>query len=137
MQVEAAYDVLLMQSLMQRRAGKVLDKTIRYADVKKAKAAASTGGPQWVRDAVSKFPVAVETPSSGAIATQTAVYAGLIAWTFASGISSESTLHTNSEVPGPILAIGFGASLYFLRKQNVKLGTPFSNAEIRVQKLVF
>lgn len=121
-QVEAAYDVLLMQSLNQRRAGKVLDNSIRYADVKKAKSAPSTGGPQWVRDAASKFPVAVETPSSGAIATQTAVYAGLMAWTFASGMSSDTPLHTNTEVPGPILAIGFGASLYFLRKENVKLG---------------
>ncbi|KAL6660246.1 hypothetical protein ACP70R_002368 [Stipagrostis hirtigluma subsp. patula] len=33
-QVEAAYDMLLMQSLSQRRAGKVVDNSIRYADVK-------------------------------------------------------------------------------------------------------
>lgn len=121
-QVEAAYDVLLMQSLMQRRAGKVLDNSIRFADVKKVKTASSTGGPQWVRDALSKSPVAVETPSPGVIGTQTAVYAGLMAWTFASGLTSQSSLSTNAEVPGSILAIGFGASLYFLRKQNVKLG---------------
>lgn len=121
-QVETAYDVLLMQSLMQRRAGKVLDNSIRFADVKKVKTASSTGGPQWVRDALSKSPVAVETPSPGVIGTQTAVYAGLMAWTFASGLTSQSSLSTNAEVPGSILAIGFGASLYFLRKQNVKLG---------------
>ncbi|MTV28704.1 hypothetical protein FTX61_25495, partial [Nitriliruptoraceae bacterium ZYF776] len=33
-QVEAAYDMLLMQSLSQRRAGKVVNSNIRYADVK-------------------------------------------------------------------------------------------------------
>eukprot|EP00250_Pteridium_aquilinum_P002568 c12792_g1_i1 orf=229-1185(-) len=121
-QVEAAYDVLLMESLMQRRAGKVVDNSIRYADVKKVKTVSSTGGPQWIRDAASKFPVAVETPSSGAIGTQTAIYAGLMVWTFTSGLSSESAFSTNAQVPGPILAIGFGASLYFLRKQNVQLG---------------
>ncbi|KAI5057828.1 hypothetical protein GOP47_0027843 [Adiantum capillus-veneris] len=110
-----------MQSLMQRRAGKVVDSSIRYADVKKAKSP-NTGGPQWLRDAASKFPVSVETPSLGVIGTQAAVYAGLMAWAFASGISSESASNTSAEVPGPILALGFGASLYFLRKQNVKLG---------------
>ncbi|KAH1231241.1 hypothetical protein GmHk_10G030512 [Glycine max] len=34
-QVEAAYDMLLMQSLTQRRAGKVVNSSVRYADVKR------------------------------------------------------------------------------------------------------
>ncbi|KAH7330959.1 hypothetical protein KP509_20G010000 [Ceratopteris richardii] len=120
-QVEAAYDVLLMKSLVQRRAGKVVDSSVRYADVKKAKSS-EMAGPQWLRDATKKFPVTVETPPPVTIGTQTAVYVGLMAWCFISGFSSGSTLNTNIEVPGPVLAIGFGASLYFLRKQNVKLG---------------
>lgn len=121
-QVETAYDVLLMQSLMQRRSGKVIDSSIRYADVKKAMTSSGMGGPQWFKEALSKVPVAVETPPPSTIGTQTAVYAGLVVWTFANGLSSQPSLSANSDVPGVILAIGFGASLYFLRKQNVKLG---------------
>lgn len=125
-QVEAAYDLLLMRSLMQRRAGKVIDSSIRYADVRMAKTSSSSlgniGGPQWIRDALSKSPATLESPSPVAIGTQTAVYAGLMVWTFTSGLSSQSSLNTNADVPGLILAIGFCASLYFLRRQNVKLG---------------
>ena len=122
--MEAAYDVLLMQSLTQRRSGKVVDKSIRFADVKKVSSGSSV--PNWLTQTLNKIPVAVETPSSNDIAAQTALYAGLAVWTFASGFSSEPSANVNADVPGVILAIGFGASLYFLRKQNVKLGDIFS-----------
>ncbi|KAL6517461.1 hypothetical protein OROMI_033162 [Orobanche minor] len=36
-QVEAAYDMLLMQSLAQGRAGKAVNSSVRYADVKPVK----------------------------------------------------------------------------------------------------
>lgn len=122
-QVEAAYDRLLMQSFLQRRAGKVVDNSIRYADVKKTKTSSSSiGGQQWIRDTLSKSPVVVESPVPGVIGTQSAVYAGLMVWTFASGVPSQSSLNANADVPGLILALGFGASIYFLRKQNVNLG---------------
>lgn len=121
-QVEAAYDVLLMKSLMQRRLGKVVDSSIRYADVKTAKASYGVGGPQWYKEVLSRVPVAVETPTSITIGTQTAVYAGLAIWTFASEVSSHPSLNAKSDVPGLILAVGVGASIYFLRKQNVNLG---------------
>lgn len=125
-QVEAAYDLLLMRSLTQRRAGKVADNSILYADVKKAKSRLSSlgniEGPQWIKDAIHKSSIAVETPSPSVIGTQSAVYAGLMVWNFASGLSSQPSLNPNADVPGLILAIGFGASLYFMRMQNVKLG---------------
>jgi hypothetical protein len=112
-----------MQSLTQRRSGKVVDKSIRFADVKKV--SSGSGGPKWLTEALNKIPVSVETPASNDIATQTALYAGLAVWTFASGLSSEPSANVNADVPGVILALGFGASLYFLRKQNVKLGIIF------------
>ncbi len=124
-QVEAAYDMLLMQSLSLRRAGKVMDNTIRYADVKKAKSPVSGSGPEWLRTALKNTPVAFQIPSSSVIGTQTGVYLALGVWMFASGLAStpnESSLSAGADVPGTILAIGFGLSLYFLCKQNLKLG---------------
>ncbi|CAK9276148.1 unnamed protein product [Sphagnum jensenii] len=124
-QVEAAYDMLLMQSLSLRRAGKVMDNTIRYADVKKAKSPVSGSGPEWLRTALKNAPVAFQIPSSSVIGTQTGVYLALGVWMFASGLAStpnESSLSAGADVPGIILAIGFGLSLYFLCKQNLKLG---------------
>lgn len=117
--------MLLMQSLSLRRAGKVMDSTIRYADVKKAKSPVSGSGPEWLRTALKNTPVAFQIPSSSVIGTQTGVYLALSVWMFASGLTStqnESSLSAGADVPGIILAIGFGLSLYFLCKQNLKLG---------------
>ncbi|CAH1414361.1 unnamed protein product [Lactuca virosa] len=50
-QVEAAYDMLLMQSLSQRRAGKVVNSSIRYADVKPVNTPQMGSMPQWVQGA--------------------------------------------------------------------------------------
>ncbi|KAH9559749.1 hypothetical protein CY35_06G072900 [Sphagnum magellanicum] len=124
-QVEAAYDMLLMQSLSLRQAGKVADNTIRYADVRKRKSPVSGSGPEWLRTALKNAPVAFETPSLSALGTQTGVFVALSIWMFASGLMSspsESSLSGGADVSGVILAIGFGVSLYFLRKQNLKLG---------------
>ncbi|BBN01705.1 hypothetical protein MPTK1_2g09640 [Marchantia polymorpha subsp. ruderalis] len=123
-QLEAAYDTLLMQSLSQRRRGKVLDNSIRFADVRKAKAAAGGGGPIWLKEALKNSPVAVQTPPVNDIGLQTGVYSALILLTFATGLqpSTQMAIQSGADTPGFILAIGFGASLYFLRKQNVKLG---------------
>lgn len=122
MQVEAAYEVLLMKSLMQRRLGKVADNSIRYADVKMAKTNGGLGGLLWLSEALSRAPVAADIPTTTAIGMQTAVYAGLAVWTFASEVSSHPSFHAKSDVPGLILAVGVGASIYFLTKRNVKFG---------------
>lgn len=123
-QLEAAYDTLLMQSLSQRRSGKVLDSTIRYADVRRAKSLATGGGPEWLKGAIQKSPVALQQPSADTVVLQTGVYGALIIWTFATGLSSSNAaaVASGADTPGFILAIGFGSSLYFLRKQNLKLG---------------
>eukprot|EP00897_Mesotaenium_endlicherianum_P000847 jgi/Mesen1/10763/ME000091S10293 len=118
--VESAYDILLMQSLSRRRAGKGVDSKVRFADVRQPKA---SGPPAWLAKALSGAPVAVATPSGNALPVQAAAFAGLAAWTFASGLNQgEIAVSTGADVPGLQLAVGFGCSLYFLRQENVKLG---------------
>ncbi|XP_024387029.1 protein CHAPERONE-LIKE PROTEIN OF POR1, chloroplastic [Physcomitrium patens] len=120
-QVEAAYDMLLMQSLSQRRAGKVVDSAVRYADVRKPKS--SGGGPEWLQKALKNAPVSFETPSNSELGLQSGLYAALIVWTFATGVTSspiEGAL-AGQDTPGFILAVGFGLAVYFLRKKNTKL----------------
>ncbi|KAH9545727.1 hypothetical protein CY35_12G061900 [Sphagnum magellanicum] len=124
-QVEAAYDIMLMQSLSQRRAGKVVDNTIRYADVRKAKSPVSGSGVEWLRTALKTAPVAFQTPSLSTVGIQTGVYVALSVWLFASALTSspgELSVSGKADVPGVILAIGFGLSVYFLSKQKMKLG---------------
>ncbi|KAH9322197.1 hypothetical protein KI387_016836 [Taxus chinensis] len=124
-QVEAAYDTLLMKSLMQRRAGKVVDSSIRFADVKQVGITGIGRMPEWLKILLKKAPFNVEAPSANDLGIQTGVYGALMAWTFVYGISYPAGGQLSSsgaDVPGLILATGFGASLYFLRKKNVTLG---------------
>ncbi|KAF5449015.1 hypothetical protein F2P56_029504 [Juglans regia] len=122
-QVEAAYDMLLMQSLTQRRAGKVVSSGIRYADVKPVSAPRMGSMPQWLQAAVKNPPVSIETPSSSDLGIQAGVYGALMVLTYVNGTSSSlAAPYAGADVPGLILAGSFGASLYFMTKQNVKLG---------------
>ncbi|GAB2253146.1 hypothetical protein Droror1_Dr00005993 [Drosera rotundifolia] len=121
--VEAAYDTLLMQSLMQRQAGKVANNSIRYADVKPVNAPRIGSGPQWLQTAIKNPPVVVDTPSVESLGLQAGVYGALMALTYINGSSSPSAgAYAGADVPGLILASSFGASLYFMTKKNVKLG---------------
>lgn len=122
-QVEAAYDMLLMQSLSQRRAGKVINSSIRYADVKPIRSSGTGSLPQWLQTTVKNVPVSIEAPSTRDLGIQAGVYGALMVFTFASGASTSSVrTYTGGDVPGIILAIGFGASLYFLTKKSSSLG---------------
>lgn len=122
-QVEAAYDMLLMQSLSQRRAGKVVSSSIRYADVKPVSAPKMESMPKWLQNSVKSSPVAVEAPSTSELGVQAGVYGALMVLTYVNGASSPSTApYAGADVPGLILATSFGASLYFMTKKNVKLG---------------
>ncbi|CAI5937625.1 unnamed protein product [Closterium sp. NIES-65] len=47
--VEAAYDILLMQSLSRRRSGEVVDSSVRFADVQKPRPPAP---PSWLQKAL-------------------------------------------------------------------------------------
>ncbi|KAM3262127.1 hypothetical protein ACQJBY_052676 [Aegilops geniculata] len=120
-QVEVAYDMLLMQSLSRRRAGKVVDSSVRYADVKPVKTAGTA--PQWMQSAMKNVPLTLEAPASSSLGIQSSIYGALMVFTYASGTSTSlPSAYTSPDVPGFILATGFGASLYFLSKKNMNLG---------------
>lgn len=119
--VEAAYDMLLMQSLTQRRAGKVVSSNIRYADVKPVNSPGMGSMPQWLQSTVKNIPISIEAPPATDLGIQVGVYGALIALSYANGAST-SGIYTGADVPGLILATSFGASLYFLTRKNIKLG---------------
>ncbi|KAI6677554.1 hypothetical protein NL676_038350 [Syzygium grande] len=122
-QVEAAYDMLLMRSLTQRRAGKVVSSSIRYADVKPIGTPTMGSMPQWLQTTVKNSPLSVETPSTRDLGLQVGVYGALIVLTYVNGASTLSVApYAGADVPGLILASSFGASLYFMTRKNIKLG---------------
>lgn len=121
--------MLLMRSLTQRRAGKVVDNSIRYADVNPVKTSGMTSSmPQWLQTTLKKPLVSVETPSTGDLGIQAGVYGALMVLTYVNGASTSSgSAYAGADVPGLILASSFGASLYFMTKRNVKLGNEVSS----------
>lgn len=121
-QVEAAYDMLLMQSLSQRRSGKVVDSSVRFADVKAANASGMGSMPKWLQTTVKSSPVAVEAPAAKELGVQAGVYGALMVLTYVNGASTPLGVSYGADVPGLILATSFGATLYFMTKKNVKLG---------------
>lgn len=126
-QVEAAYDMLLMQSLSKRRAGKVVNSSIRYADVKPVSAAKMGSMPEWLQTSVKSPPISVEVPSTSDLGVQAGVYGALMVLIYVNGASTSSMVpYAGADVPGLILASSFGASLYFMTKKNVKLGKMIS-----------
>ncbi|WOG84185.1 hypothetical protein DCAR_0103366 [Daucus carota subsp. sativus] len=121
--VEAAYDMLLMQSFSQRRAGKVINNSIRYADVKPVAAPRLGSAPKWLEATMKNSPVSIESPSTTDLGIQAGVYGALMALTYANGASTSSTgLYSGADVSGLVVASSFAASLYFMTKKNVKLG---------------
>ena len=126
-QIEAAYDILLMQSLTRRQAGKVVNKSIRFADVQPANTQGTGTMPQWLQSTMKSPLVVVEKPPVSDLGVQAGVYGAMMALTYINGASSSSAgAVAGADVPGFILATSFGASLYFMTKRNVKLGTPLS-----------
>ncbi|GMI88049.1 hypothetical protein like AT2G20920 [Hibiscus trionum] len=122
-QVEAAYDMLLMRSLTQRQAGKVIDSSIIYADVKPVNPLGVRSMPRWVQTTGKNLPVSVETPSTGELGIQAGVYGALMVLTYVNEASTSSPIPlAGPDVPGLILASSFGASLYFMTRRNLKLG---------------
>ncbi|XP_056698991.1 protein CHAPERONE-LIKE PROTEIN OF POR1, chloroplastic isoform X3 [Spinacia oleracea] len=121
-QVEAAYDMLLMQSLTQRRAGKVVNSSVRFADVKPANSPSMGTMPQWLQSSMKSSSVMVETPAASDLGLQAGVYGAMMVLTYINGASSSAGAVAGADVPGFILATSFGASLYFMTKKNVKLG---------------
>lgn len=113
-QVDAAYDMLLMQSFKSRQAGNVTDSSIKYADVKPAKPPELPG---WAKGAVEKLPntptVEMSNPQNSKV--QAGAFALLLLWSTAQGLSP--TDGTGSNIPTTQLALAFALSTYFLREQ--------------------
>ncbi|KAK8965011.1 hypothetical protein KSP40_PGU016350 [Platanthera guangdongensis] len=123
-QVETAYDMLLMQSLSQRRSGKVANSNIRYADVKVVRSPGAGGAlSEWIKSVVKNVPISIESPTSDGLGIQSGVYGALMVFTFVSGTSPNSAgIYSGADVPGLILATSFGASLFFLTKRSIRAG---------------
>jgi hypothetical protein len=79
-QVESAYDVVLMKSLMKRSQGEVSDNRVKYADVLSPGAAVRQKLPPWARDLTNKLPPrpAFESPDSETL-TQSGIALGVLA----------------------------------------------------------
>ena len=117
--------MLLMRSLTQRRAGKVVDRSVRFADVKPVNPAGIGSMSQWVQTTVKNIPVSIETSSTGELGIQAGVYGALMVLTYVNASTSTGIPSAGPDVPGLILASSFGASLYFMTRKNVKLGNEF------------
>lgn len=120
--------MLLMQSLSQRRAGKVVNSSIRYADVKAVKAPTMGSMPQWMQGTLKNPPISVESPSARDLGIEAGVYGALMVLSYVNGASTPSGSYTGADVPGLILATSFGASLYFMTRRSVRLGKEFSSS---------
>ncbi|GFY93314.1 chaperone [Actinidia rufa] len=102
--------MLLMQSLSQRRAGKVVSSSVRYADVKPVNAPGMGSTPQWLQTTVKNPLVSFETPNTGDLGIQASVYGALMVLNYVNGASTASIgPYAGADVPGLILATSFGA----------------------------
>lgn len=118
--------MLLMRSLTQRQAGKVVSSGILYADVKSISEPQIAPMPQWLQATMKNTQLSVETPTISDFSIQAGVYGALMVLTYANGASTSTMMtYAGADVPGLILASSFGASLYFMTKRNMKLGKDF------------
>ena len=121
--VEAAYDVLLMQSFLRRTKGEVSDRSVEYADVSRPKVA--SGGqnlPPWARGALQNIPQRpmLDTPNSVTISTNAAAFGALAAWILAQGVTQMPGV---DNPPGLQISLAFGGALWLLqKKKNVSIG---------------
>lgn len=118
--------MLLMRSLTQRQAGKVVSSGILYADVKPMNESKTRLMPQWLQSTRKNTQLSIEMPTIRDFGIQAGVYGALMVLTYVNGSTTSSTMTSDgADVPGLILASSFGASLYFMTKRNVKLGKEF------------
>lgn len=127
--VEAAYDVVLMRSLMKRSQGEVSDNKVKYADVLSPGAAVKQKLPPWARDMTNKLPPrpAVEAPE-GEILTQGGIaFAVLSALILAQGCTQPPGV---DDPPGLQLSVAMLGAVWLLRNKNLKLSRSISLATL-------
>ena len=126
-QVEAAYDVVLMRSLMKRSQGEVSDNKVKYADVLSPGAAVKQKLPPWARDMTNRLPPrpAVEAPE-GEILTQGGIaLAVLSVLNLAQGCTQPPGV---DDPPGLQLSIAMLGAVWLLRNKNLTLTRAISLA---------
>ncbi len=90
-QVDAAYDVLLMQSLSRRRSGQGVSEAVKFADAKAPRAAPLPGGLSadalsgWAAAGAKAMPAVGKPPAQQALAVQGGVFAAAGLWALALG----------------------------------------------------
>ncbi|XP_026396705.1 uncharacterized protein LOC113291377 isoform X2 [Papaver somniferum] len=103
----------------QRCAGKVVNNSIRYADVQTVNGPDMSSTPQSLQATLKRIPVSVEAPSANNLGIHAGVYGALMGLTYINGASvSSGEPYAGADIPGLILAAGFGASIYLLTKKN-------------------
>jgi hypothetical protein len=123
--VEAAYDVVLMRSLMKRSQGEVSDNKVKYADVLSPGAAVKQKLPPWARDMTNnmtnKLPPrpAFEAPEGETITQGGIAFAVLSALILFQGCSQAPGV---DDPPGLQLSIAMLGAVWLLReRKNLKL----------------
>jgi len=146
--VEAAYDVLLMASLSKRRQGAGVPDSVRFADAKAAAPRAPQLPPQLgdmgreaAASAKAMMPAVGAAPDTRTLQLQGGTFAAAALWALAIGATHTlvrcgcrvarmpaATLITRAcsqgapdAAPGAPLALGVGASVYFLRQKGLPL----------------
>jgi hypothetical protein len=100
-QVDAAYDVLLMQSLSRRRSGQVADSAVRFADA--ARPPALPAGLAAAAAAAAKaLPAVGKPPDERALALQGGLFALAAVWALALGathplVRARAVLHARAK----------------------------------------
>lgn len=124
LQIEAAYDVLFMQSMKKRISGELeVSSSVRYADVptrKRSGSRSSAAQPTLLQ----KLPggVSVEAPKQNIAAGQAAVFAGLGTWAILQALL-ESPDAQAADTAGLQLAAALGFAVYgFKEWKKLSLG---------------
>ena len=153
MQIEVAYDVLLMDSMKKRMSGEVVSSAVRFADVERPAAKPSRKGSNQGQVRYLAPPCSTSScsacrvlqrpppqvllpslpggglqlrPSTGQDLTQQAVLFGALAlWTLVQGMTDAPGVAPSQNVPGLQLALGLAASVYFLKERK---GAPLGKA---------
>mmetsp|Transcript_15146 Transcript_15146/g.36668 ORF Transcript_15146/g.36668 Transcript_15146/m.36668 type:complete len:281 (+) Transcript_15146:264-1106(+) len=129
--VEAAYDVVLMKSLMKRSKGEVSDNRVKYADVLSPGATVRQNLPPWARDLMTKLPKLPPGPAFEVAESETLTQGGIAFGVLAALVLVQGCTQpfgAEDAPPGFQLSLGLFASVWLLRKKNIKLGRSISLA---------
>lgn len=109
--IDAAYDVLLMDSMKQRMSGSSdVARSVRFADVAKPK--------KPKQETPRQLPgnIVIAAPANDILLKQSGVFALLVVWTLVQALTAQpSQMGVDTGAPGIQLALSVGASVYFLR----------------------